>query len=85
MHRQAQWEKKIQDSGQCERNVIINIIHSIRDAQKIVADMDHYFYATAGVTVDPFYWGMSLSKKILKNSDVSVEITKYQPESHFPW
>lgn len=49
------------------------------DALKIVADMDHYFYATAGATVDPFY-----CKKILKNSYVSVEITEYQPESHFP-
>lgn len=73
-------KKKIQDGRQCERNVIINIIHSIRDALKIVADMDHYFYATAGATLDSFYWGMSLSKK----NTVSVEITKYQPESHFP-
>lgn len=37
-------ENKIQDGGQCERNAIINIIHSIRGALKIAADMDHYFY-----------------------------------------
>lgn len=44
MHCDECSENKIQDGGQCERNVIINIIHSIRAALKIAAEMDHYFY-----------------------------------------
>lgn len=44
MHCDECSENKIQDGGQCERNAIINIIHSIRAALKIAADMDHYFY-----------------------------------------
>lgn len=42
------------------------------DALKIVADMDHYFYATAGATVDPFYCKKNTEKFLCVSRDNRV-------------